>query len=321
MSGKKEITQIEILNQEDIYTPEYRKKIASLIQDQVIAKSNKTYHSIKVIGITKGEGIPDLYLIHLQDAQYYSYSQQLIKIVDNKKVNMLDSDYSPAEHPDVEKKLEAIPTGASEQKKKSTDEKASAGDEKKTKKTAADPDTDFFIGTMMPAGSPAAKAAASIAVVAKAAGYHPHVVIGSKATKEVYKKMFVANLKAFINIGHGSTKGIMTSDGSISYTWFNALDDSALNPEVVYFNSCETYNNPLWSAVATHGSRTYVAGIIKLAIGPSDLCTEGFWKNVLHATNPEKMLDSMDEANEAYNSKTGSNKSAFGLVGDGELFA
>ena len=98
----------------------------------------------------------------------------------------------------------------------------------------------------------------------------------------------------------------------LSYQWFNQQSTSFLTNKVIYFNSCKTYNNPLWSSIMTHQARTYIASDENLPVGASEKITTEFWNQVLN--DKAKMLATMNQLN------INSLGVKFKLAGDGGPF-
>ena len=144
----------------------------------------------------------------------------------------------------------------------------------------------FEFGTPVPE-IPTAKAAVEAAYrIAIKAGYKAVKLLGKDASVANYQKYLGGHLKAFGNVGHGYTGGIVLSDGNLTSAWFSKPKVS-LKPEVVYFNSCQTFNPPLLPAIVKAGARTFVGGKVNLLIGPSEKVFRCFWLNVL--TKASKM--------------------------------
>lgn len=141
---------------------------------------------------------------------------------------------------------------------------------------------DFFIATPVPEISTAKKMVEDIKRYAIANGYKPYLAEGSAASIQLYQSAFIANLKGFVSVGHGSTTGLMLANGVLSYSWFNRLYNRGLSPEVITLNSCQVFNDPFKSSILNHGARTFIGGITNLRIGSSELVTAGFWNTELY---------------------------------------
>jgi hypothetical protein len=112
-------------------------------------------------------------------------------------------------------------------------------------------------------------------------GLKSKVLLGADASVSNYKKYLKSGLRGFVNVGHGSPSLIVLDDGLLYASWFQGLPGKPLAPAVVYFNSCQVFNNPLQPAVMEAGTRTYIGGILNLSIGPSEEVCKCFWSKVL----------------------------------------
>lgn len=132
---------------------------------------------------------------------------------------------------------------------------------------------------------PTAKAAVETAcAIAKRAGFRVVKLLGPQASVANYQRLLTSGLLAFGNVGHGYTGGIVLADGNLTYSWYNSLGNTALKPAVVYFNSCQVFNDPLLQAIMKAGARTFIGGIINLLIGASEQVFQCFWKKTLIGT-------------------------------------
>jgi hypothetical protein len=142
------------------------------------------------------------------------------------------------------------------------------------------------------------------------------MVTGKDANIATYKKYLTAKLKGFCSVGHGNTTGILLADGALTYKWFETLPKTALKPEVVLWNSCQVFNDPLKHSVLSHaGARTYIGGITNLAIGDSEKVSACFWKTELY-TPHSLMGPTLRACNRKY-----PNAGTFGIGGDIGKFA
>jgi hypothetical protein len=149
------------------------------------------------------------------------------------------------------------------------------------KSRRAAPKVDMVFGTPVPE-IPTAKAAVEYAcTIATQAGYKVVKLLGRAANVANYRNYLTQHLKAFGNVGHGYTGGIVLFDGNLTSAWFSGLTDKALWPEVVYFNSCQVFNPPLQPAVMKAGARTFVGGKVNLLIGASEEVFKCFCTKVL----------------------------------------
>jgi hypothetical protein len=103
-----------------------------------------------------------------------------------------------------------------------------------------------------------------------AAGFKAVKLLGPAANRANYAKYLTGHLKAFGNVGHGYTGGIVLADGNLTSAMVERLQRRALRPEVIYFNSCQVFNPPLQPAIMAAGARTFIGGKINLLIGDSE---------------------------------------------------
>jgi hypothetical protein len=173
---------------------------------------------------------------------------------------------------------------------------------------------DMVFGTPVPEIPTAEAAVRRAHAIATAAGFTSTMLLGRDATLANYKKYLAAPVKAFGNVGHGYTGGIVLDDGNLTASWFAGLGTTDLAKEVVYFNSCQVHNQPLQPSIIGAGARTFVGGIVNLLIGPSEEVFRCFWDKVL--TAKEKMGPSLANCEKAKYPTTG----AHGFSGDVEKF-
>lgn len=103
------------------------------------------------------------------------------------------------------------------------------------------------------------------------AGYTARKLLGNEEnTTDINNWLCCPNLLYWGRIGHGSTTGIYLDDGVLSYTYFNSLEPGALQGKVLYFNSCQVFNDPLKSSILGKDALKFIGGICNLWIGPSE---------------------------------------------------
>lgn len=164
--------------------------------------------------------------------------------------------------------------------------------------TAAYADVDFVVATPVPDIPTALNAVNNIAQIGEAAGLRVRKLIGPEATVAAYQSALSSGIRAFFNVGHGYTGGIVLYDGNLTHTWFNGLAGRPVSPAVVYFNSCQVFNPPLQPAVMASGARTFAGGIINLLIGPSEQVATCFWQKTLRdQTAMGTALQTCEQAN------------------------
>lgn len=143
---------------------------------------------------------------------------------------------------------------------------------------------DFVVATPCKDIKTAVDAVDAIYDIAREAGLRTVKLIGEQATVAAYKKHLAGGLRGFVNIGHGNPNSIILVDGTLSHSWFAGVVGRPVAPAVVYFNSCRVFNDPLKASVLAAGARTFVGGIVKLLIGPSERVCECFWRTQLTST-------------------------------------
>ncbi len=145
---------------------------------------------------------------------------------------------------------------------------------------------DMVFGTPVPEIKSAKVAVEYAYGLARRLGYRAVKLLGNSANLVNYKKYLAGHLKAFGHVGHGYARGIVLSDGNLTYNWFGGLTMKPLSPAVAYFNSCQTFNPPLGPSVMTAGSRTFIGGNVNLLIGHSEEVFKCFWTSILEAKKP-----------------------------------
>jgi hypothetical protein len=171
---------------------------------------------------------------------------------------------------------------------------------------------DMVFGTPVPEIPTAKQAVEKAYTIAIAAGYKAVKLLGPAANRANYAKYLTGHLKAFGNVGHGYTGGIVLADGNLTSAMVERLPKTALRPEVIYFNSCQVFNPPLQPAIMAAGARTFIGGKINLLIGASEEVFKCFWSKVLARRLPVKMGPALSTCERANYPITG----AHGISGD-----
>ena len=176
---------------------------------------------------------------------------------------------------------------------------------------------DFVVGSPVPE-IPTAKAAVEFLYdLLTKAGFKCMKLLGPDANLANYKNYLGSGLAGFVNVGHGNTQGIALSDGFLDYTWFQSLTNKPLKPAVLYFNSCQTFNNPLLPTIIQAGARTFIGGIVNLLIGPSEAVCMCFWDSILKSKSQLRMVDALKQCEKDKYPTPGSH----GITGDTGPFA
>lgn len=296
---------IKIIDIRKKLSKKYKDNIINVLHANHVKNSDIEYLEIRVKAVNKVDGKPNYFIAYLAHSDNYCFDVLKFNINDGEMIDIeLDFDDDSDDDND--------------------DENPTEGDDDEDCEDSSSPPEDqtvpikviktqFVVGSAFPQVATAKEAVESIAKSAELAGHEAVILLGDDANLVNYKKYLASDtVVAFCNIGHGNKKGIMVSDGSLTYKWFNTLKNE-LKPKVIYFNSCITYNNPLWQSIMTHGTRTYIAGKIKLKIGLSEQITSNFWLEVLNEDT--KMLTTVNEGNLVESKKVN-----FGLAGDGGVF-
>jgi hypothetical protein len=176
---------------------------------------------------------------------------------------------------------------------------------------------DFVVGSPVPE-IPTAKAAVEFLYdLLTKAGFKCMKLLGPDANLANYKNYLGSVLVGFVNVGHGNTQGFALSDGFLDYNWFQSLTNKPLKPAVVYFNSCQTFNNPLLPTIIQAGARTFIGGIVNLLIGPSEAVCMCFWDSILKSKSQLGMVDALKQCEKNKYPTPGSH----GITGDTGPFA
>ncbi len=158
---------------------------------------------------------------------------------------------------------------------------------------------------------------------AKAAGYNPFFMTtnnpdGPQPTVHAYENwMSCKNVKGFYNESHGNDSEILLSDGDFTYNVVDTELVDRLQKKVVLLDSCDTFNDPLLSAMTAKDegdSQQYIAGIEPLPFGSSER-TASF---ICLAALQHQPLD--QNLIEACAKTAGLDADAFRIQGDGTTY-
>ena len=242
-----------------MYSATESKAIRKVVMDNLLLPSMKPYHKVQVT-VKRGTGAaPEAIVAYLLRAHTYTADVAKVKLGANYAVKSV--------------KLSHVPTAR----------EASAPPVRKSAIPPPDRTVQMVFGTPVPEIATAKAAVEYLYKLGTALGYRCVKLLGPSANLANYKKYLSGHLLAFVNVGHGNTTGIALADGFLSSIWFARLPAKSLWPEVIYFNSCQTFNPPLLPAIEKAGRRTYVAGKVNLLIGASEEVCKCFWTKVLKA--------------------------------------
>jgi hypothetical protein len=157
--------------------------------------------------------------------------------------------------------------------------------------------------------------------MAKDKGYNPVLMDvnnanGPQPTVTAYENwLSCQNVKGFYNESHGYEQGILLSDSEFVYSVVDKDLVEKMTHDVVLFDSCETFHDPLLSAmtkVNEGDSQQYVAGIISLPFGSSERTATCIWENAFnHQVLNKKLIEDCS-------SKFGLDPQGYGVTGNGD---
>ncbi len=111
--------------------------------------------------------------------------------------------------------------------------------------------------------------------------------VHSSKTKVLNYLRSDSNLVAWNNIGHGNPSTLYQNGTQIDSTDFTTGGKfKGLNGCVCLINSCNTFHNPLKSAILTHKPRVYIAGVLSLPMVTSEGSNPNFWFKTLFQHKP-----------------------------------
>lgn len=152
-------------------------------------------------------------------------------------------------------------------------------------------------------------------------GYNPFLMdvnnpTGPQPTVQSYEDwMSCPNVKGFYNESHGYEQGILLTDDDFTYRDINSQLVGKLDHEVILFDSCETFHNPLLDAMLNPNkgnTQQYVAGIISLPFGSSERTARCFW---LNAINDQELTKTMLKN---CSIESGLDPNGYGIAGNGD---
>ncbi|MGC9469837.1 MAG: hypothetical protein ACP5HS_14675 [Anaerolineae bacterium] len=250
-------------------------RVADTIREEVLPREKRDYHSVKVMVKRKPDGSPDYLVAYMLRKDTYTADVVRVDVNENFEATEFTDDYYEEVEEEEEEELEE---GARE----------APGEEYEA--------YDFVAATPVPEIPTAKQAAETIHELALAAGLNSKLLLGADASVANYIAYLSSGLRGFVNIGHGNTHEIVLADGRLSATHFQRIG-RRLCPAVVYFNSCQVFNNPLQPAIMAAGARTFIGGIVNLLIGPSEAVCKCFWQRVLAQGAAMSVLADCEKAN------------------------
>lgn len=242
------------------YDRQDEQKVIDVIQRELLPKAKADYHSVSVKVKRAVDGTPKSLIAYLLRKDTYTADVQKVDVDKNYKVKAIEEDYDDSDEvDDIDDDDER--TGA-----------YAIGDYSAI---------DLVAATPVPEIESAKKGIERVHTLAQRAGLNSRMLLGPAASVANYKRYLSSGLQGFVNIGHGSTSGIVLDDGVLNAAWLRNLRGDPLTPSVVYFNSCQVFNPPLQPAIMESGARTFIGGIVNLLIGPSEEVCKSFWDRTL----------------------------------------
>ena len=240
------------------------KRIKDVVQEALVARTTQPYLKVQVSARYAKTGAPDSLVVYMLRAYTYTCDVAVLKVGSDYQVKSINReiDLKMVEGPFVRDRIEADISAILRKR------------------------PQLVFATPVPEIATASAAIDYLYTLGTRLGYVCVKLTGATANLANYKKYLNGHIAGFVNIGHGNTSGIVVSDGFLGSSWFSGVGAKGLAPEVVYFNSCQTFNPPVLTAINGAGRRTYVGGKVNLLIGPSEEVCKCFWTKVLKAKLP-----------------------------------
>jgi hypothetical protein len=226
-----------------------------VIRKKVLPREKAEYHSVNVKVKRQADGTPHYMVAYMLRKDTYTADVVRVEVNKNYQVQGYQDDYSDTD-----------------------EEEATEGAEDEGESYEI---YDFVAATPVPEIASAKACVEAVHALATSAGLKSKLLLGAEASVANYKHYLASGLKGFVNVGHGNTSLIVLSDGSLNASWFQGVSGLALSPAVIYFNSCQVFNNPLQPAMMAAGARTFIGGIVNLGIGTSEEVCKCFWTKIL----------------------------------------
>jgi hypothetical protein len=290
--SKKHDVKIKVLTRRKEYSSadaQDESKVIEVIQNSVLPKSKKDYYAIDVKVKRKEDQSPEYLVAYLKRKDIYLTEIVRVDVENDYGVKDTTWNYDSSEIDDEDEESE--------------------GDKEEEGYSGG---YDFVVSTPVDDIVTAKGAVQDLHALFTSLGFNTKMLLGSTATVADYKQYLTSGLKGFVNIGHGNNSGISLHDGFLNATWFNSVANTAVKPAVVYFNSCQVFNEPLKSAVMQSGARTFIGGVINLLIGPSEKVCVCFWTKSLKTAKLLGMSANLNQC-EIDNYPT---QGAHGIIGD-----
>jgi len=280
-------------------------KVAEIIRERVLPQTDAEYYRVDVKIERKSDQSPAYLVAYMLRKDIYLAEVVRVDVDDRYNVTGMTFNYEDSgdedddEPPDDDEWDDDIPgeEGSLEQGEYMGEEEDEYA-------------FDFVFATPCDDISTAKAAVEYLCKLATEEGFKCKKLLGAEATCGNYKLHLTSGLKGFVNIGHGNPSGIALTDCFLDWNWFQGLSTNALKPAVIYFNSCQVFNDPLKPAVMHGGVRTFIGGIVNLMIGPSEEVCKCFWDTILKSDTHMKTALTQCEKDKY------PNEGAHGIAGD-----
>lgn len=275
------------------------KRAIELVKKTLNITPESPYRTVRIRFIYNNNNQPEALIVYLLSSQYKSF--ELVRI-------NLNSDFTVA-------------TVIYNYRLKPEDQSQSPAYAYKATHHCPDESVQFVIGNNFIDDPSVEKEVQKVYQLTKTKGYHPILMDtnnsqGPQPTIQAYENwLSCPNVKGFYNESHGNNEEILLSDGDFIYSLVdNDLIDK-LNHDVVLFDSCETFNDPLLSSMTSRekgDSQQYIAGFISLPFGSSERTASCFWAAALDRQSlTQEMINDCSD-------KSGLERDAFRIRGTGD---
>lgn len=167
--------------------------------------------------------------------------------------------------------------------------------------TCPDESVQFVIGNNFYDDTSVEEEVQKVYEMAKMKGYHPYLMdvnnsAGPHPTVQEYENwLSCPNVKGFYNESHGWNEGIVLTDDDFVYSLIDQDLINKMKYDVILFDSCLTFRDPLLSSMTNPDSgdtQQYIAGYISLPFGPSEKTAACIWTEAFnHQALNQKMIE------------------------------
>ena len=221
-------------------------KVVSIVTEELGLSSAATpYLKAKVRVLYSEAGEADSLIVYLPHKDTYLFETAKIELGENYSVVSVEKDY-------VEQEGDFSQEGA-------------------TYATCPDDTVQIVVSsccTEFPSSVAAVNNSYNAAV---AAGYETVKLLGSQENTTAIKNwLSCPNLIYWGRVGHGNSSGILLDDASLTTSnYWNGMAGE-LPGKILYFNSCQVFNNPLKTSIFNTGVAKFIGGICSLWVGTSE---------------------------------------------------